>query len=218
LAMTSSTVKQRTRVNPVGQHADISNMPRQAQVGLLAVAALAAIAIAGDRIVHAVHDKPTERNFQIPVMGSTPAAEAATLEAVRVPSGFRPFQPCTDGACFVMSRSLALNTSTAHHLAEAFGVKIASDHVKSPPVECGLLVGRICKAEGLIGREYVEVSVQRPEVRNPKPLTRRNRKTYEPFMVVPGTEVEVSVIGHCLHAKECAEMAREEIAEADRGK
>ena len=188
-------------------------MSRQIQVSVLAVAALAALAIAGVRIAHAVHTKPSERNFQIPVMGSTPTAEAATLKAITVPRGFRPFEPCALGDCYVLRKSLPFTVATARHLAEAFGVRIASDFIKSPAVECGWLGGHVCKAEGLIGSEHVEVSMQRPEVRNPQPRTRRNRKTYKRFIVIPGTEVEATVIGHCLHPKECAEMAHEEEAE-----
>ena len=180
-------------------------MPRQAQIGALAAAALAALALAGVRIAHAVHNRSIERTFQIPVMGSTPAAEAATLKAVRVPHGFRSFKPSADGACSALSKSLPLAASRARRLAQAFGVRIAGSFVKGPTVECGVLGGYMCRVEGLIGHEYVWVTVQRPEVRNPQPRTRRNRQTYERFVVVPGTEVEVSVMGHCLHPKECAE-------------
>ncbi len=186
-------------------------MSRQVQIVVLAVAALASLAVAGARIAHALHGKPT-RTFQIPVMGSSAAAEAATLRALRTPPRFRRFYPCTDGVCFILPRSLPLKTATASHIAEAFGVKIASSFVKGSPVECGLLGRRVCQVEGIVKGEYMTVWVQRPEVRNPKPRTRRNRRTYERFVVIPGTEVEISVVGHCIHPKECTELAHEEAA------
>lgn len=188
-------------------------MPRQVQIGVLAVAALAALAVAGIRIAHATHGT-RERTFHIPVMGSTPAAEAAVLKALRVPAGFRPYQPCNESACYVESRSLPLDTTTARDLTGAFGVKVASSFVKGSPVECGVIGDRACQVEGIVKGEYVTVWVTRPAVRNPKPRTRRNRRTYGRFVTIPGTEVEVSVIGHCLHPKECAEMAHQEATEA----
>ena len=174
------------------------------------MAALAAFAIAGIRISHALQGG-RERSFQIPVMGSTPAAEAAVLRALQTPPGFRRWRHCeATEACFVLRRSLPLNTATARRLAEALGVKIASSSARGSAVECGVLVRYLCRAEGLVGREHVWVYVDRPEVRNPKPRTRSNRRAYERFVVIPGTEIEVSVLGHCLHPEECAKTAHEE--------
>ncbi len=100
------------------------------------------------------------------------------------------------------------------HTAEDFGVTIASSFVKGSPVECGLLVRRFCRVEGVIRREYVTVSVDQPEVRNPKRRTPGNSRTYQRFVVIPGTEVEVSVTGHCLHRQQCKEERQQEATES----
>ncbi|HEY4996747.1 MAG TPA: hypothetical protein VII03_02055, partial [Solirubrobacteraceae bacterium] len=92
-----------------------------------------------------------------------------------------------------MRKSLPLEVAMVRHIAEDFGVTIASSFVKGSPVECGLLVRRICEVEGVARGEYVTVSVGQPEVRNLKRRTPRNRRTYQRSVVIPGTEVEVSV-------------------------
>jgi hypothetical protein len=76
-----------------------------------------------------------------------------------------------------------------------------------------LAIRRVCEAEGTLRDEYVTVWIRRPEVRNPARRTPRNRRTYWRFVVVAGTEVHVSVLGHCLHPKQCKEERRREEAE-----
>jgi hypothetical protein len=188
------------------------NMARHVSVLILAVAAVAALTVAGLRIAHAARSgRPTR---QIPVLGSSPSAEAAVFRSLREPSGFLRFQPCSDGVCYVLPRSLPLEVATARHLTEALGVRIASDFVKGTPIECGFLANfRLCQTEGIVKGEYVTVWLKRPEVRNPEPRTARNRRTYKRFLVVPGTEVEVSVLGHCLHPTQCREERQQEAAE-----
>jgi hypothetical protein len=99
-------------------------------------------------------------------------------------------------------------------VAEAFGIKVASSHAVGPPVECGTIAGRrVCQGEGIVRGEYVSVWVDQPEVRNPKRRTARNRRTYQRFVVIPGTEVEVSVLGHCLHPAQCEREKQQEEVE-----
>ena len=187
-------------------------MPRQLQIGLLAVAALASLAVAGLRIAHAARSSPPAPQY--PMYGSSPSAEAAIFKSLHVPPGFRPFHPCVLGECFTLRQSLPLEVAMVRHIAEDFGVTIASSFVKGSPVECGLLVRRICQVEGVVRGEYVTVSVDHPEVRNPKRRTRRNRRTYQRFVVIPGTEVKVSVTGHCLHPQQCKEERQQEATES----
>jgi hypothetical protein len=185
---------------------------RQLHVGLLAVAALAALTVAGLRIAHAARSSPPAPQF--PVFGSTPSAEAAILNSLRVPPGFRRFEPCTEGMCFILRRSLPLDTAAARQVAEAFGITVASSHAVGPPVECGAIGRRrVCQGEGIVRGEYVSVWVDQPEARNRKRRTARNRRTYERFVVIPGTEVEVSVLGHCLHPAQCEREKQQEKAE-----
>ena len=196
---------------------DTSSVPRQLQVGLLAVAALASLAVAGLRIAHAARSSPPAPQY--PVYGSSPSAEAAIFKSLHVPAGFGPFHPCVPGECSILRRSLPLDTWTARHVAEDLGVKAASTFVGHPPVECGFIhVPLVCQVEGTVLGEYVTVSIQRPEVRNPKRRTPRNRRTYQRFVTTPGTEVEVSVTGHCLHRQQCKEERQREAAEARSGK
>jgi hypothetical protein len=187
-------------------------VPRQLQIGLLAVAALASLAVAGLRIAHASRSSPPAPQY--PVYGSSPSAEAAIFKSLHVPPGFRPFHPCVLGECFILRQSLPLEVAMARHIAEDFGVMIASSFVKGSPVECGLLARRICQVEGFVKGEYVTVSVDQPKVRNLKRRTPRNRRTYQRFMVIPGTEVEVSVTGHCLHPQQCKEERQQEATES----
>jgi hypothetical protein len=184
---------------------------RQLQIGLLATAVLASLAVAGVRIAHAVHGR-SRHDLQVPLYGTSLAAEAATLEALRVPPGFRRFHPCVEGACFILPRSLPFEDATARHVVEGFGVDIASLFVKRRAVEC-VPDDRTCLVEGVVRGEYVAVWVERPEVRNPKRRTARNRRTWEQSVVAPGTEVEVRVLGHCLHTKQCEESKQREAAE-----
>jgi hypothetical protein len=190
-------------------------VPRQAQIALLATGALAAFTVAGLRIAHAARSGHPE--WQTPVFGSSPATEAAVVASLRVPPGFRRYQPCVEKACFVLGKSVPLDAATARHLAEAFGVKVATTYAVGSPVECGLLLDRrVCDVEGVVRDEYVSVSVDRPEVRNRKPRTARNRRTYRRWVLISGTEVEVFVLGHCLRPKQCEEERRQEVAERSR--
>jgi hypothetical protein len=192
---------------------DTSRVPRHFRIGLLAVAALASLAVAGLRIAHAARSSPPAPQY--PVYGSSPSAEAAIFKSLHVPPGFRPFHPCVLGECFILRRSLPLDVGTARHVVEDLGVKAASTFVGHPPVDCGVLAARrVCQAEGIVRGEYVTVSVDQPEVSNPKRRTPRNRRTYQRFVVIPGTEVEVSVTGHCLHPQQCKEERQQEAAEA----
>jgi len=192
--------------------ADTSRVSHRVQVGLLATAALASLAAAGTRIAHAVRGGST-RQFQIPVYGTTPAAEAATLRAVRVPLGFRRVRCATEGACFYRREPVALAVAPVRHLAKDLGVSLAPP-AGHPAVECGLIGGRVCRAEATIGSESVWVWVDHPEVRTHERRTPRNGRTFRAFRSLPGIEVEVSVIGHCLHPRECEEDQREEAREA----
>jgi hypothetical protein len=190
-------------------------MTRQLQVGLLAAAALAALSVAGLRIAHAARSSPPAP--QIPLFGSTPSAEAAILSSLRAPPGFRRFEPCTEGRCFILRRSLPLDTATVREVAEAFGITLASSHAVGSPVECRVIGPRhVCQGEGIVRGEYVSVWMDQPEVRNPRRRTARNRRTYQRFMVIPGTEVEVSVLGHCLHPAQCEREKQQEKAEGSR--
>lgn len=190
-------------------------MPRQLQIALLTVAALASLAVAGLRIAHAARSGRPE--WQTPVFGSSPAAEAAAITSLRVPAGFHGLHACLENACFVLRTSLPLDAPTARGLAEAFGVKVATTHAVGPPVECTLFgYRRVCEAEGIVRGEYVTVSVDRPEVRNPKPRTARNRRTYQRWVLIPGTEVDIFVLGHCLHPKQCEEERQQEVSEHSR--
>ena len=147
--------------------------------------------------------------------GSSPSADAAIFKSLHVPPGFRPFHPCVLGECFILRPSLPLDVAMVRHVAERFGVTIASSLVKGAPVECGLLLRhRICEVEGVVKGEYVTVSMDQPEVRNPERRTPRNRRTYQRFVVVPGTEIEVSVLGHCLHPQQCKEERQQEATES----
>jgi hypothetical protein len=188
-------------------------MSRRAQTACLTVAALGSLAFAGVRIGHAARSSSVP-NYHIPVYTTTPAAEAATLAAVRIPAGFHRSRPCDDGVCLVRVERLPLDVPTARRLIEATGVNLA--HRWPPhPVECGALgLGNVCKAEGTIGTETVMVWVQRPEVRTNERRTPGNRRTFHAFRLLPETEVQVGVIGHCRYPKECAAMQREEEDEA----
>lgn len=187
-------------------------MLRQLQIGLLAVAVLTSLAVAGLRIAHAARSSPPAPQY--PVYGSSSSAETAIFKSLHMPAGFRPFHPCVLGECFISRQSLPLEVAMVRHTAEDFGVTIASSFVKGSPVECGLLVRRFCRVEGVIRREYVTVSVDQPEVRNPKRRTPGNSRTYQRFVVIPGTEVEVSVTGHCLHRQQCKEERQQEATES----
>jgi hypothetical protein len=189
-------------------------MPRQVQVGFLAAAALAAFAVAGVRIAHAVRGQ-SSRTLQIPVYGSSPSAEAAIFRSLRVPPGFRRFDRCDEGECFALRTSLPLDTATAARIAQEFDVRIASSFAKGAAVECGWIVHRACRVEGIVRGEYVWLWLQRPEVLNPKPRTARNRRKYQRFVLIPGTEAEVSILGHCLHPKQCEEERHQEAAESE---
>jgi hypothetical protein len=189
-------------------------MSRRVQTAVLAVAALGSLAFAGVRIGHAARSSSVLQ-WQVPVYGSTPAAEAATLKALRVPPAFHRAERCTEGECFVLRRSLPLDVATSDQVAEDFGVKVASTFAARRAVECGVIVHSVCHVEGIVGGEYVAVWLHRPEVRTHE---RRSGRTVSRFRVMQGTEVEVSVLGRCLHPKQCKEEKRQEATEARSGK
>jgi hypothetical protein len=139
--------------------------------------------------------------------------EAATLKALRVPAGFRRVRCATEGACFYRREPVTLTVSPVRRLAEELGVRFAQP-TRLPAVECGLIGRRVCRAEAAIGPESVSVWVNHPDVRTHERRTSHNRQTFRAFTVLPGIEIEVSVIGHCLHPKECEEDQREEAREA----
>jgi hypothetical protein len=182
------------------------------QIALLATAALSSLAVAGVRITHAA--RSGARGPQIPVYGTTPAAEAATLDALHVPVGFRRFPHCTaDDACFIQRKPIALEVAPVRRLVEALGVTLAKP-IGYPPIECGTILRKVCRVEGTIGTDSVWVWIQPPEVKTHERRTPRNRRTFHAFRVLPGTEIEVSVLGHCLHPKECERLQHEEATEA----
>ncbi|MCW3057728.1 MAG: hypothetical protein JWO21_1697 [Solirubrobacterales bacterium] len=162
------------------------------------------MAVASVRITHAA--RSGARNPQIPVYGTTPAAEAATLQALHVPAGFQRFPHCAAGdACFIRGKPIALEVAPVRRLVEVLGVTLAKPR-GHPPIECGTLVRTVCRAEGTIGTESVWVWLQPPEVKTYERRTLRNRRTFHAFRVLPGTEIDVSVLGHCLHPKECEQL------------
>ena len=192
--------------------ADTSPVSHRVQIGLLATAALASLAAVSVRIAHAVRGGST-RQLQIPVYGTTPSAGAATLRALRVPPGFRRVHCVTEGACFYRREPFVLAVAPVRHLAEDLGVRLARP-AGHPAVECGLIGGRVCRVEATIGPESVWVWVDHPEILTHERRTQHNRRTFRAFTVSLGIELEVSVIGHCLHPKECEEESAREAREA----
>jgi hypothetical protein len=96
-------------------HVDNSRVSKRFQIALLATAALASMAVASVRITHAA--RSGARNPQIPVYGTTPAAEAATLQALHVPAGFQRFPHCAAGdACFIRRKPIALEVAPVRRL------------------------------------------------------------------------------------------------------
>jgi hypothetical protein len=191
---------------------DTSSVSKRVQIALVATAALASLAVASVRIAHAVRSGSTHEPLT-PVYGTTPAAEAATLGALHVPPGFRRLSACAEGACFIRRKSIALEVAPVRRLVEGLGVSLAKP-TGHPPIECGMPFRGVCRAEGTIRTESVWVWVRPPEVKTHERRTPRNRRTFRAFRVLPGTEIEVSVLGHCLHPKECEELRHEEATEA----
>jgi hypothetical protein len=117
---------------------------------------------------------------------------------------------CAPGdACFIQRKPIALEAAPVRRLVQALGVTLARP-IGDPPIECGTLFRKVCRAEGTIGTESVWVWVQPPEVRTHERRTPRNRRTFQAFRVLPGTEIDVSVLGHCLHPTECEELQHEQ--------
>jgi hypothetical protein len=184
---------------------------KRAEIALVAAVALASLTVASVRIAHAVHGSST-RELQTPVYGSPRAEQAATFGSLLVPPGFHRFHPCAGGACFIRREPVALEVAEVRRLAESFGVRLPRS-TSRPPTECGIIVHRVCRVEGTIGAETVWVWVRPPEVRTHERPTRRNRRSIPASVVIQGSEVEVTVIGHCLHPRECAELQHEQASE-----
>jgi len=203
-----TVAKLHSRLIPV----DTSDVSKRVQIALLATATLASLAVAGVRITHAA--RSGAREPQLPVYGTTPAAEAATLEALHPPAGFRRFPHCSAGdACFIERKPIALEVAPVRRLVQALGVTLVKS-IGHPPIECGTLFRKVCRAEGTIGTESVWVWVQPPEVKTHERRAPRSRRTFHAFRVLPGTEIDVSVLGHCLHPNECEQLQHEQATEA----
>lgn len=181
---------------------------KRLQTGVLAVAALAALAVAGLRIggAAAAH-RPAGLDKQVRVYGTTPTLAAATLAKLRTPSGFRPsrcvYYREANSACFSRSRSIPLDDATMRRLVAALGARPYSLYGRDPTAcfrarhfKTARLTFQACHGEGLIGDERLSLVARSLVASGPKGVHGTTRTVR---LVPHPSEISVDVVGHFLH-------------------
>ena len=166
------------------------------------MAALVVLAVAGGRIASALQSAAHHRSL-IPAYGATRAQEVATLGGLRTPAGFRVVA-C--GArvyferCFRRPAGLPLTVAAIRGAVTQLGAQLDAPGSEGQPAECGRRGVFTCQAEAKVGREELLIWMNPPRLRIPaQPGEQRGPR----WRTLPGTEVTVNDIGHCLHADAC---------------